>query len=381
MSHKLLYFKWASFMNTGIENALNHLHIFYDTFFYQFQDWEVDDYFCELFHEKIKKGGYGSVISVNFSPLISNICEELGIHYIAWVYDAPLHIRNLKSLNNSCNTIYFFDRAQAEEYQLQGICAKHLPLASDPDSLHRAINSGRRLDNMRVSMVGNLYQTEFSYYVSPLNDYLKGYLEGIINAQLKVYGGYLIPELVTIDLLEQMNQIYRSVTNGFQMEKRELEYMLACEVTGRERYLALALLSAHEAVHVYTKQADPRLGKVNFHGYADYNTLVPKIFAASRINLNISLKAIGSGIPLRVLEIAGCGGFVISNYQSELAEYFRVGEECEVYQNLEELLEKTVFYLQHEELRSQIARAGLERVKQDFTFEDRIRTMLNLKTV
>lgn len=373
---KVLFFQWASFMNQGIEKALNQLEIVYEIFFYQFQDWESDDRFNQIFHEKLKNGVYDEVLSVNFSPLISNICEEFGIHYIAWVYDSPVHIQNIEPMKNSCNTIYFFDRGQAEEYSSQGICARHLPLAADSELMERAILSGESIQPMDISMVGNLYKTEYSYYTAPLNDYLKGYLEGIVNAQLKVYGGYLIPELVTAELLNSMNQIYEMVSNGFQIGRRELEYMLACEVTGRERFIALALLSAHEKVHVYTKEDDQRLDKVQFHGYADYNILVPKIFGTSKINLNISLKAIRSGIPLRVIEIAGCGGFVISNYQVELPEYFHVGEECEIYQDLEELVEKTEFYLHHEELRVQIARAGLERVKRDFNFVERLRTML-----
>lgn len=71
------------------------------------------------------------------------------------------------------------------------------------------------------------------------------------------------------------------------------------------------------------------------------------------------------------------GGFVLSNYQIELAEYFEIGKECEVYQDLEDLLLKTEFYLKHASLRSQIAQAGLERVKRDFTFAERIRVLLH----
>lgn len=93
-------------------------------------------------------------------------------------------------------------------------------------------------------MVGQLYQTQYQYFTAPLDQYEKGYLEGIINAQMKIYGGYLIPELITEKLLSSMNTIYKKVSSdGFQIQRRELEYLLAQEVTGRERYLALALLS------------------------------------------------------------------------------------------------------------------------------------------
>ena len=374
---KLLFFQWASFMNRGIEKALQKLDIVYDVFFYQFNDWEQDDRFCQLFEEKLRSGGYEKVLSVNFAPLVSNLCEHAGISYISWVYDSPVHIRKVEPMKNSCNTIYFFDRGQALLYQNKGIRALHLPLAVDPALWEQAVMAGKQIPEMEISMVGSLYQTDFSYITAPLDGYLKGYLEGLVNGQLKVYGGYLIPDLVTDELLGRINATYRNACGGFRINREELEFLLASEVTRRERYIALALLSSYFSVSVYTDQKDENLKNVRFCGYADYETEMPKIFAASKINLNCSLKTILSGIPLRILDIAGCGGFVLSNYQIELAEYFEIGKECEVYEDLEDLLLKTEFYLKHPSLRKRIAQAGLERVKRDFTFVDRIRVLLH----
>ena len=364
-------------MNEGIERALNKLEYPYDTFFYQFTDWERDDRFCELFREKLKSQTYRCVLSVNYAPLISDICEELGVLYISWVYDSPVHIRNTESMTNSCNRIYFFDRGQAQIFEQQGICAKHLPLAVDTEVWKRAIGGHPLTQKADVSMVGQLYQTQYQYFTAPLDQYERGYLEGIINAQMKIYGGYLIPELVTDKLLSSMNGVYKRVaSDGFQMQRRELEYLLAQEVTGRERYLALALLSKRFDVELYSLDRDERLKDVVFCGYADYSSKMPQVFAQTRINLNISLKTIRTGIPLRILDIMGCGGFVMSNYQEELSEYFTIGQECEIYENLEDLVVKTEFYLHNEDLRRQIAVAGFEKVKRDFSFEERIKHML-----
>lgn len=374
---KLLFFKWHSFMNKGIEHGLRELGISYDTFFYQFNDWEKDDLFLEQFRAYLKMRTYTDVLSVNFSPLISGLCEEFGIVYTAWVYDSPLHIRNIDSLRNSCNRIFFFDKGQAEIHRKEGVNAVHLPLAVDVE-VFRINASKREKEEYRtdVSLVGKLYQTEYSYFTAPLQEYTKGYLEGIVNAQAKIYGGYIIPELITDELLTQMNKDYAKVaTDGFTMGRRELEFMLACETTGRERYMALALLSAHYHVDLYSTDKDKRLKNVRFRGYADYYKEMPFIFSQSRINLNISLKTIRTGIPLRVIDVLGCGGFVLSNYQEELMEYFNVGEELIIYDNIEDLFYKTKYYLEHEDERKKIALAGFERVKRDFTFRERLRKM------
>lgn len=374
---KLLFFQWHSFMNKGIENALKKLDIEYDTYFYQFTDWEQDDAFLEKFRNRLKTGDYSKVLSINFAPLISEVCQELCIPYISWVYDSPVHIRNVEVMNNDCNRIYFFDRGQAEMAVAQGILASHMPLAVDTEVFAETIQKQKGKYETDISLIGKLYQTEYQYFTLPLSGYLKGYLEGIVNSQMKIYGGYLIPELITEDLLGKMNREYAKVaTDGFQMGARELEFMLACETTGRERYLALSLLSNHFKVDVYTTDKDERLQNVNYRGYADYYDVMPAVFAESKINLNISLKTIQTGIPLRVIDVIGCGGFVLTNYQSEIAEYFAMGEECVVYENIEDMYAKAAYYLQHEDERQQIAYAGFERVKRDFTFEDRLRRML-----
>lgn len=373
---KILFFQWHSFMNQGMERALKELGWEYDVFFYQFTDWEKDDKFVQLFLEKIKNSHYTDVLSVNYAPLISDICKEQGIPYTAWVYDSPIHIRNTKNMENDCNRIFFFDRGQAENYQKQGIHAFHMPLAVDTEVFR--INNDAEKYQTDISLVGKMYQTEYTYFTAPLSEYMRGYLEGIVNSQMKLYGGYMIPDLITETLLERMNQEYQKIaTDGFQMGRRELEFMLACETTGRERYLALALLSSHFHVDLYSTDKDQRLEKVHYRGYADYYRQMPLVFSQSRINLNISLKTILTGIPLRVIDVLGCGGFLISNYQEEMEEYLDIGKECVVYENIEDLFMKTQYYLSHEEERKSIARAGYERVKKDFTFKERLGKMFS----
>lgn len=377
---KLLFFQWHSFMNEGIERALKKINIEYDTYFYQFTDWEKDDAFLERFETYVKEKDFNVVLSVNFSPLISGICENRQILYISWIYDSPVHIRDLSPMKNFCNRIYVFDRGQAEEYQKAQIAAMYMPLAVDTELFGNRIAASKEGYSADISFVGALYQTKYQEYAAFLSEYRKGYLEGIIRSQMKVYGGYLIPELITEELLQNLNEDYRKKTNDtFLMGKRELEFMLACETTGRERYLALSLLSGHYPVDLYSQEMDEGLKKVNYRGYADYYKEMPVIFARSKVNLNISLKTIRTGIPLRVLDIMGCGGFVLSNYQQELLEYFVPGEECVVYENTEDLFLKADYYLKHEEERKRIAAAGLAKVKRDFTFEARLSNMLREK--
>ena len=66
----------------------------------------------------------------------------------------------------------------------------------------------------------------------------------------------------------------------------------------------------------------------------------------------------------------------MSNYQPGLAEEFEDGREMVLFESREDLLEKTAYYLEHEEERREIALRGWEKVQQRFTYEIQLRKML-----
>ena len=86
---KILFFQWNAFMQKGIERAFTYLGMEYDTFYYIFKDWDKDDDFKEKFKKRLQSGKeeYEYVFSVNFSPLISEVCNDLQVKYVSWIYD------------------------------------------------------------------------------------------------------------------------------------------------------------------------------------------------------------------------------------------------------------------------------------------------------
>ena len=79
-----------------------------------------------------------------------------------------------------------------------------------------------------------------------------------------------------------------------------------------------------------------------------------------------------------MLDVLACGGFLISNYQEELAEYFRIGEELVTYTDVEELVYLCDYFLREEEQRKRIAIAGQKRVKEAFSFERALQQILSV---
>ncbi len=103
---------------------------------------------------------------------------------------------------------------------------------------------------------------------------------------------------------------------------------------------------------------------------------MPKVFLFSKINLNFTSKPIRSGLPLRIWDILGAGGFLLTNFQSEIPEYFEVGKDLEAFASEEELVEKIRYYLAHDEEREEIARNGYQKAKEQYSLETRVRQML-----
>lgn len=104
---------------------------------------------------------------------------------------------------------------------------------------------------------------------------------------------------------------------------------------------------------------------------------MPFVFKNSKINLNITLRSIQTGIPLRAMDIMGCGGFLLTNFQADFLDFFQPDIDFVYYEDYEDLIEKTNYYLTHEKERLQIAKKGYEKVKQYHNYPVRIEEIIH----
>ncbi len=153
-------------------------------------------------------------------------------------------------------------------------------------------------------------------------------------------------------------------------------YHLARQIAAQQRKEILQMLSERYQTVLYTHEKTPFLPLVENRGQAGYYLESAYIYRCSKINLNISLRSIITGIPLRAFEIMGNGGFLLTNYQEEFEEHFVAGEDYDYYSSNEELMEKVEYYLSHEKERAQIARNGYEKVKKRHTYRNRLEEMM-----
>ena len=89
---------------------------------------------------------------------------------------------------------------------------------------------------------------------------------------------------------------------------------------------------------------------------------------SARINLNIHIDLAGSQAGnMRMFEVTGMGGFLLTDFKPNLEQFFIPGREIETFTGLEECIQKIRHYLQHEEERLAVAKAGQAKCLSTFT--------------
>ena len=385
---RLLIFEWAggTFTYPDIIEYFNNKGIGYNTVSYNFRNINEDEFFEYRFGKELNKG-FDAVFSVNFFPLVAKCCNKAGIKYVSWSYDNPLDIPQIeKTLGLPVNHVFMFDRIQVKKYRDLGFDnVNHMPLAVNCRRLDAVKLSGKDIDDYGadVSFVGRMYESMYSKFAQYMDEYCKGYIDAVIAAQSKVYGYYMVDDMLNEGIMKHINEYFKELDpdTDFFLSKEALSFAMGSEITRRERIIILNILSKRYKINLYSWDYNELLGNVNYRGTCDYITQMPKIFKASKVNLNINLRISQSGIPQRVLDILGCGAFLISNYQPEIDENFVNGEEVVMYDSVEDACEKAIYYIENVNERERIAKNGYAKVRELFSYEKQLGEILRISGI
>ena len=332
----------------------------------------------------IHREGVEAVISFNYFPIISMICDTCKIPYYAWVYDCPHFTLYAKQITLPCNHIGVFDREMVRALQEKGVqTVYHVPLSVDAERFMQAIQAVPEY-TCDISFVGSLYTDEHNYYDRLLGEKDKSVLDDFIGRQCFCYHRDVLGEALNAGELDmgliqaKMEEQGLMLGEDYFADAKELlkAVVLEKKVTVEERRTLLTQIAEtfgsdyRFALYTASQLDEHPLLKKYYKGVVDYHKQMPLVFAHSKINLNITLRSIRSGIPLRVLDIMACGGFVITNSQPEITEFFEDGAEIVTFKSAGECLDKISYYLAHDEERMAIAAAGQRRVQERFGYRE-----------
>ncbi len=385
---KALVFEWKSFGNEDIIDAFQKSGIIVETLPFSNKEVHHDEALENELALKIRVSAPDFVFTFNYFPILSLACKKADARYVSWIYDSPYVLLYSYTIIYPGNYIFVFDQSVYNEFHSAGIPTVHyLPMAANTARL-RAMTDTASFYNSPwqnkcdIAFVGSLYTEKHQFFqrLEGISPYTRGYLEGIMAIQKQVQGANFIQELLTKDIIADMMRILPMQPDPTSVESVEYlyaQYVINRQITASERTELLTAIGQHHRYDLYTPDKNLQLPGCINHGPVDYYDYAPYVFKNAKINLNISLRSIKSGMPLRIFDIMGAGGFLLTNFQADFLDYFIPDEDYVYYEGKQDLLEKIDYYLNHEKERATIAANGLSKIEASHTYLHRVQEILS----
>ncbi len=391
---KVLYYTWDEIVNNRAIASFKRMGVVLDIFKEKRRDYDHDEIFERALISKINKESYSFVFTFNYFPIVSKCCQKVGVKYVSWIYDSPHSTLESKTLSNGCNRVFIFDGRLYKRYFDKGFAhIYHLPLASDVTGIMEDLakvglsnEASKEKYKYNISFVGNInFSKDYlcrAYLSGDLAkgirgdgfdkgklDYLLGYLEGYIRSS-KQFMGEDMAVYIPDDIIDTFCKVLDMKLGDKYYEDVQFHMRNAIrqKLTINERYTALSMLGKISSVDWFTESKVDIAGVVA-HSAVDYNLGMNKVFAGSKININVTLRSILQGVPLRVFDVLAAGGFLLTSYNEEIASCFEIGKELEVFYDFDDMIQKTKFYLENEDIRREIAINGQKRIIRDYSLE------------
>lgn len=376
---------WDEELNQGIELAGYELIKYNKPLDFYMEDEKAEQMVAEIY-SFMKANLPDAAISWDYFYIVSEVCEKLGIPYISWIYDCPMYHSYAYNIHNSCNYIFSFDKNAVKDIRSKGGNAYHMPLAVNTFGTNNLIITDEEINFYQrdITFVGTLYQgNPYKHIEKAIPKAYRDRFDELVIRQFANWKKNIIYNSLTADELEMFNSICCiSGMDKFPYFSKRLFYeglFLARKYTEYERRTLLNMLSQKHQVTIYNARDDISVIKnIECRPEVSYETEAPKVYYSSKINLNMTLKSIETGIPLRAFSIMGVGGFLMSNYQEEFEEFFEPGKDMALFNSAEEMLDLSDFYLRHENERIRIAMNGYQKTSKYHTIDQRIRKMVEI---
>lgn len=384
----LLFYRYGSICEPDIIESFQELGFHVDTIEDEIYDKSISGKEqISLLNQHLQQDNYQFVFTINFFPAISEVCNLYHLPYLSLIVDSPVMELYSDSIANPWNRIFLFDKVLYEEFSpYNPECIFHLPLATNVARWDSVISSSaNKLQDFlsTVSFIGSLYSEKCPYYdLNFPSPYMEGYVEGLLHSQKKIYGYFFLEDALDTSLVDAIvsatPNFYQFPEKARRNDKAALaQFYLGPKITELERTELLTSLGSKFSVDLFSGSKITDL-PVRSRGRVKTHTEMPLVFHGSTINLNMTAKSIRSGIPQRVWDVLGCGGFLISNYQAEIPEHFIPNEDIVLYSSEEELISLVEYYLAHPDLCREIAENGYQKVKQFHTWPIRLTQLLEL---
>ncbi|MFP4500099.1 MAG: glycosyltransferase [Candidatus Hydrogenedentota bacterium] len=292
--------------------------------------------------------------------------EDARIPYVSWFTDTPRMILFGREMHLSPYSVAAtWERAYTRHFEAIGFPhVFFMPHATDP-----ALFNGMPADSWEreVAFVGTSMVEQTSQALEK-HEHLpcvveavkQAFAEGRVTRETYVRG---MAAILGDDLLAPLNT----------SERRNVELLINYEATRRQREAlasSLAPLGIEVRGDAYWKAIVENAGP----GLDYFNELAP-FFCGTQVNVNSTSLQMRWAVNQRVFDCPAAGGFLITDDQADMGEFFEPDVEAVTYRSLDELRDKVVYYLAHPEARRAVVHAARERILAEHTHAHRLEAL------
>lgn len=333
------------------------------------------------------------LFTINFSNIVAKISKKLNIPYISWTVDTPAYsLYNMQNLHNDLTFFFVYDENVVHDLKNKGIKnIFYMPVAANVSRLECVMVTDEDYVkyDAEVAFVGsNVANNEYLNYIKPtISTKLNQYINQLIKKQFES-DYFILKDLIDEDLVDKIDResdhliIYSNQSLLSRTEK--LAFLLGRYHSHIERIITINQLSERFNIKVYgddnwLKSKVLKRPEI-YMGNAEHYTEMPKVFKVAKVNLNITRAFVETGLPMRVFDVLGSKGFLVTNNKYDISRLFKDGKDLVVYRDLQDLIEIFHYYLEHDKEREDIKRQGFETIKENHTYPIRIKKIMEIVT-
>jgi spore maturation protein CgeB len=308
-------------------------------------------------------------IGFDEAGVLAGILEDYGIPICSWFVDHPLPILGGAEQNATSNTqLFCYERTALPWLARIGFeDPRYLPTASNPEQFHPSkvdASISARMGRPLNLVAGSWFQRA-RLDVTP---------EGAEFARQLAIGR-------TVDRKFLRDDLARLLEQNAPEHGRAL--FMAAQITLGEATLQSRVELVRELADlglvVYGDTHWEKLVEgVELPGAVHPTRELPSVFAGSDVNLNITAMQMPTALNKRVWDVPGSGGFLLTDSQADLFEFFETGVDVATFSCTEEAAEKARFYLDNPAARAKVAAAGFERVEKAHRTHHRLQSMVEV---
>lgn len=304
---------------------------------------------------------------------LQDLILQSGSYLVNWYHDYPFYEHEFKNRPNlpSKNRIDFVsEKSYVDLLKSKGFNSHFLPLATDPTFFNA--NEPRNFER-DIAFVGN---SSLELMDTIINDKMSEELERFGKLYLQLRNAYYRNFTLSIRnlLLENKNLWKDKIKLSQEKFIFGMEWMIGYQY--RRDFI----------IDISKKYKDKFVlfGDLYWKQFVDKSLVTPEAcyydnlchyYRTTRINLNVNRIQILTSFTQRHFDCKASGAFLLTDKRELNSQYFITNgpnKEIAEYESLSHCHELINYYLEHEEERERIAEAGIEKILNNHTYDNRI---------